>query len=49
VIVTGKDDVISDGTSTVIVSNGDALLGQITGVICLRFLLLPSLAALWDL
>jgi len=30
--VTGKDDVISDGTNTIIVSNGNALLGKITGV-----------------
>ena len=32
VLVTGKDDIISDGRSTVIVSNGNALLGKITGV-----------------
>jgi hydroxyethylthiazole kinase-like sugar kinase family protein len=32
VLVSGKDDVISDGTSTIIVSNGDPLLGKITGV-----------------
>jgi hypothetical protein len=30
--VTGKDDVISDGVSTIIVSNGHPLLGKITGV-----------------
>jgi len=30
--VTGKDDVISDGTNTIIVSNGNSLLGKITGV-----------------
>jgi hydroxyethylthiazole kinase-like sugar kinase family protein len=32
VVVTGKDDVISDGTDTVIISNGNHLLGKITGV-----------------
>jgi thiamine-phosphate diphosphorylase / hydroxyethylthiazole kinase len=32
VVVTGKDDVVSDGNFTVVVSNGDALLGKITGV-----------------
>jgi hydroxyethylthiazole kinase len=32
VVITGKDDVISDGISTIIVSNGNALLGKITGV-----------------
>jgi len=32
VVVTGKDDIISDGTDTVIISNGNSLLGQITGV-----------------
>jgi hypothetical protein len=32
VVITGKDDVISDGNSTIIVSNGNALLGRITGV-----------------
>jgi len=35
--VTGKDDVISDGTTTIIVSNGNALLGKITGVFDLPF------------
>jgi hydroxyethylthiazole kinase-like sugar kinase family protein len=32
VVVTGKDDVVSDGTDTVIISNGNDLLGKITGV-----------------
>ena len=30
--MTGKDDVISDGEHTIIVKNGSALLGKITGV-----------------
>jgi thiamine-phosphate diphosphorylase / hydroxyethylthiazole kinase len=33
-IITGKDDVISDGKTTIIISNGTALLGKITGVWC---------------
>ena len=49
VIVTGKDDVISDGTSTVIVSNGDALLGKITGVRPLHIKAKSSPDALWVL
>jgi hypothetical protein len=32
VLVTGKDDVVSDGLNTIIVSNGHPLLGKITGV-----------------
>ena len=32
VVVTGKDDVISDGEHTIIIKNGNALLGKITGV-----------------
>jgi len=32
VVVTGKEDVISDGEHTIIVRNGNALLGKITGV-----------------
>jgi hydroxyethylthiazole kinase len=31
-IVTGKDDIISDGQRTIIVGNGHPLLGKITGV-----------------
>jgi hypothetical protein len=32
VVVTGKEDVISDGEHTIIIKNGNALLGKITGV-----------------
>lgn len=49
VVVTGKDDVISDGTSTIIVSNGDALLGKITGVCSLHIKAKSSPDALWVL
>jgi Hydroxyethylthiazole kinase family len=35
VVVTGKDDVISDGARTIVVSNGHPMLSQITGVLSL--------------
>ncbi|OMD46907.1 hydroxyethylthiazole kinase [Paenibacillus borealis] len=35
VIITGKDDVITDGISTYVVSNGDPILTKVTGTGCL--------------
>ncbi len=35
VIITGKDDVVTDGNETYIVSNGDVLLTKVTGTGCL--------------
>lgn len=49
-MVTGKDDVISDGTTTVIVSNGHEYLGKITGVfsVGVNFANSCSQVVLWD-
>ncbi|EFM12892.1 Hydroxyethylthiazole kinase [Paenibacillus curdlanolyticus YK9] len=34
-VITGKDDVVSDGTRTITVHNGDAILTRVTGTGCL--------------
>lgn len=45
VIVTGKDDVISDGTSTFLVNNGHPLLKKVTGAGCLLSAVVGAFAA----
>ncbi|GGG03714.1 hydroxyethylthiazole kinase [Paenibacillus abyssi] len=45
VVITGKDDVISDGSTTYIVRNGHALLTKVTGAGCLLTSVIGAFAA----
>lgn len=45
VVLTGKDDYITDGTDTIIVSNGHALLTKVTGTGCLFSSVVGAFAA----
>ncbi|PLT34844.1 hydroxyethylthiazole kinase [Bacillus sp. V5-8f] len=45
VVITGKDDVISDGTTTYAVHNGHALLTKVTGTGCLLSSVIGAFAA----
>ena len=46
VVITGKDDVITDGTTTYLVHNGDKLLTKVTGAGCLLTSVIGAFAAL---
>ncbi|NNU89736.1 hydroxyethylthiazole kinase [Anoxybacillus sp. CHMUD] len=48
VVVTGKDDVVTDGERIVIVSNGDAMLTKVTGTGCLLSSVLGAFAGIGD-
>lgn len=48
VIVTGPDDVISDGVTTYIVHNGDPMLTKVTGTGCLLTSVVGAFAAIED-
>lgn len=45
VVVTGKDDIISDGTTTYVVHNGHPILTKVTGTGCLLSAVVGALAA----
>lgn len=45
VVVTGKEDVITDGARTMVVRNGDALLTKVTGTGCLLSSVIGAFAA----
>lgn len=45
VVVTGKDDVITDGQETYLVANGDVLLTKVTGAGCLLSAVIGAFAA----
>jgi hydroxyethylthiazole kinase len=45
VAVTGKDDIVSDGTTTYVCRNGDAILTRVTGTGCLLTSVIGAFAA----
>lgn len=45
VIVTGKDDIVTDGTSTYLIHNGHSLLTKVTGTGCLLSAVVGAFAA----
>ncbi|SDF21372.1 hydroxyethylthiazole kinase [Fontibacillus panacisegetis] len=48
IVITGKEDIITDGDSYRIISGGDALLTQVTGTGCLLTSVLGAFAAIED-
>jgi len=46
VVITGEDDVITDGTTTYLVHNGDVLLTKVTGAGCLLTSVIGAFAAI---
>lgn len=48
VVVTGKDDVVTDGEKVMIVSNGDAMLTKVTGKGCLLSSVLGAFASVGE-
>ncbi|MWC26776.1 hydroxyethylthiazole kinase [Paenibacillus sp. MMS18-CY102] len=44
-VITGKEDVVSDGTRTIIIRNGDAILTRVTGTGCLLTSVIGAFAA----
>ncbi|RXI96525.1 hydroxyethylthiazole kinase [Anaerobacillus alkaliphilus] len=48
VVVTGKDDVVTDGNETFLVSNGDAILTKVTGTGCLVSSVIAAFAGITD-
>jgi len=44
-VITGKDDVVSNGTDTYVVHNGDAILTRVTGTGCLLTSVIGAFAA----
>jgi hydroxyethylthiazole kinase len=45
VVVTGKDDIVSDGKKTYVVSNGHAMMGSIVGTGCMAASVIGAFAA----
>lgn len=48
VVVTGKDDIVTDGERVTIVSNGDAMLTKVTGTGCLLSAVLGAFASVGE-
>lgn len=48
VVITGKEDIISDGTTTYVVHNGHELLTRVTGAGCLLSSIVGAFAAVTD-
>ncbi|MCX8002358.1 MAG: hydroxyethylthiazole kinase [Anoxybacillus mongoliensis] len=48
VVITGKDDIVTDGERIVIVSNGDAMLTKVTGTGCLLSSVLGAFAGVGE-
>lgn len=46
VVATGKDDIVSDGTSTIVVRNGHPILTKVTGTGCLLTSVIAAFVAL---